>query len=124
MDMSYNWGPYFIVPSAVLKTYSGKVLLRDHFDEDLLAKELGELGLEGYPRAAVNPWYFRKKNSQTWIKIGESWRQKDNFSVLWDTGKLNNGEYDVLGLMHVVIKKGDGEVVIARENMVTIDIQN
>ena len=122
--MSYNWGPYFIVPSEVLKTYSGKVLLREHYDELLLAKELDELGLAGYPREAVNPWYFRGKNSETWIKIGESKDQKNNFSVPWDTGNLKNGEYEVLGMMHVAIKKEDREVVIARQNVVTITIQN
>ncbi len=124
MSMSFNWGPYFIVPSEVLKTYSGKVLLREHFDEQLLAKELEELRLAGYPRAAVNPWYYRRKNSETWIKIGESWDQKNNFSVLWDTGNLENGEYEILGLMHVVIKKEDGEFMIARQNVVTITLQN
>jgi hypothetical protein len=124
MVMSYNWGPYFIVPSEVLKTYSGQVLLREHFDEQLLAKELEELGLAGYPRSAVNPWYYRKINSDSWIKIGESGDQKKDFSVSWDTGKLENGEYEVLGMMHVVIKKEDPEVVIARQNIVTITIEN
>ena len=122
--MSYNWGPYFIVPSEVLKIYSGKVLLREHFDEQLLARELEELGLAGYPRAAVNPWYFREKNTETWLKIGESGDQKNNFPVSWDTGHLKNGEYEVLGMMHVVIKKDDQEFVIARQNMVTITVQN
>jgi len=124
MDMSYNWGPYFIVPSEVLKTYSGKVLLREYYDENLLGKELEELGLEGYPRAAINPWYFREKNSETWIKIGESTDQKNNFPVPWDTGHLKNGEYEVLGMMHVVIKKEDLEFVIARQNVVTIMVKN
>ena len=38
--MSYEWGPHFIVPSEVLKSYSGNVLLREELDEDLLNKEL------------------------------------------------------------------------------------
>ena len=42
--MSYNWGPKFIVPSEALGDDSGDVLLREEFDEDLLQKELGELG--------------------------------------------------------------------------------
>ena len=33
-------------------------------------------------------------------------------------------EYEVLGMMHVAIKKEDREVVIARQNVVTITIQN
>jgi hypothetical protein len=45
--MSYNWGPHYIVPTEVIKTYSGSVLLREEYDEDLLYKELEELGLTG-----------------------------------------------------------------------------
>lgn len=122
--MSYAWGPYFIVPSEVLKTYSGKVLLREQYDESLLAKELEALGLAGYPRAAINPWYFRKKGSETWIQIGESRDQKNNFAVPWDTERLENGIYEVLGMMHVVIKKGDEEVVLARQNVVDVEIHH
>ncbi|MEW6186388.1 MAG: hypothetical protein AB1585_11700 [Thermodesulfobacteriota bacterium] len=122
--MSYNWGPYFIVPSEVLKTYSGKVLLREHFDEQLLSQELKDLGLAGYPKAAINPWYYRRKNSETWIKIGESRDEKKNFSVPWDTEKLENGEYEVLGMMHVAIKKEDGEEILARQNIVSVTVNN
>jgi hypothetical protein len=43
--MSYNWGPRYIVPSEVLRTYSGSVLLREELDEELLHKEL-EVSLE------------------------------------------------------------------------------
>ncbi len=54
--MSFNWGPYFIVPSEVLKTYSGKVLLREHFDEQLPAKELEELGLATLKMESMRSW--------------------------------------------------------------------
>jgi len=54
--MSINWGPHFIVPSETLKTFSGRVLLRESFGEDLLKKELEELRFEGYPIKATNPW--------------------------------------------------------------------
>ena len=37
--MSYNWGPYYIVPTDVLKSYSGAVVLREEFDEELLRNE-------------------------------------------------------------------------------------
>lgn len=70
--MSYNWGPFFIVPSERIDTLSGKIVLREKFDEELLKKELGELGFSGVPFKSTNPWYFRKKNKETWIKIGES----------------------------------------------------
>ncbi len=43
--MSYNWGPRYIIPSQVLKSYSGAVRLREELDEDLLRKELAELSL-------------------------------------------------------------------------------
>ncbi len=56
MSMSFNWGPYFIVPSEVLKTYSGKVLLREHFDEQLPAKELEELGLATLKMESMRSW--------------------------------------------------------------------
>lgn len=45
--MSYDWEPCYIVPSKVLKKYSGNVLLREEFDEDLLRKKLEGLGLTG-----------------------------------------------------------------------------
>ncbi len=45
--MSYNWGPHYLVPTEVIKTYSGSVLLREEYDKDLLHKELEELGLTG-----------------------------------------------------------------------------
>jgi hypothetical protein len=77
--MEYNWGPYFIVPSAALKNYSGVVKLREELDEDLLNKELEELGITGNIVRITNPWYFRKKGAQTWIKIGESANKRENF---------------------------------------------
>jgi len=41
--MPYNWGPQYIVPSEVFKTYSGAVQLREEFNEEMLQKELKEL---------------------------------------------------------------------------------
>jgi hypothetical protein len=122
--MSYNWGPHYIVPSELLKSYSGSVRLREQFDEDLLRKELKELGLTGPIVRVTNPWYFRKKNAGTWIKIGESQDRHENFPVRWDTTSLENGQYEVMGLMHVFVKK-DGEVTaIARENVVQVAVEN
>lgn len=31
--MSYNWGPFFIVPSEKTSTFSRRVVLREKFDE-------------------------------------------------------------------------------------------
>ncbi|OGO23509.1 MAG: hypothetical protein A2144_00060 [Chloroflexi bacterium RBG_16_50_9] len=122
--MAYKWGPHYIVPSEVLKSYSGAVRLREDFDEDLLLKELKELGLTGPIVRIVNPWYFRKKNTDTWLKIGESEDRKENFPVRWDTRSLVNGQYEVMGLMHVFVRKDREEKGIARENIVEITVQN
>lgn len=122
--MSHNWGPHFIVPSEVFETYSGVVLLREEFDEALLQKELEELGISGSISRVTNPWYYRKKNTDTWIKIGESDDVDEDFPVNWDTTKLENGQYEVMGLMHVFVKKGTEEKVIARHNIVDVTVQN
>ena len=122
--MSYDWGPYFIVPSEAIKEYNGHVQLRERHDEDLLAKELQELNMSGSIIKISNPWYFRKKGADTWIKIGESEAIEDNFPVSWDTTLLDNGEYEVLGLMHVFLKEGDTEHATARQNVVDITVKN
>jgi hypothetical protein len=122
--MSHNWGPHFIVPSEVLEVYSGGVLLREEFDEDMLRKELGELGLSGPITRVTNPWYYRKKNTETWVKIGESDDINENFPVNWDTTLLENGQYEVMGLMHVFVKQGSEEKGIARQGIVEITVKN
>ncbi len=122
--MSYNWGPHYIVPSEALKKYSGSVLLREEFDEDLLRQDLEELGLTGSVARVSNPWYYRKKNNSTWLKIGESEDKPANFPVRWDTTALKNGKYQILGLMHVFVRKGGEEKAIARENVVEVTIEN
>ena len=122
--MSINWGPNFIVPSKKLTNLSGKLVLRESFDGELLKQELAELGFSGVPFKATNPWYYRKKNTETWIKIGESSDKENWFSVPWDTTSLVNGNYQVLGLMHVFIKEGDKELVIFRQNIVDVKVEN
>lgn len=122
--MPYNWGPRYIVPSEVFKSYSGAVLLREEFDEDLLGKELKELGLTGPIVRVTNPWYYRRKSTDTWISIGVSNDIQENFPVRWDTTKLENGQYEVMGLMHVFVKKNGKEKAIARENVVEVTIEN
>ena len=122
--MSYNWGPHYIVPSEIFKTYSGSVQLREEFDEDLLRKELEELGFAGPIVRITNPWYYRKRNSNTWIKIGESEDRHRYFPAVWDTTNLENGQYEVIGLMHVFVKKGGEDVTIAGENIVEVTVEN
>jgi hypothetical protein len=122
--MSHNWGPHYIVPTEVFESYSGVVMLREKFDEGLLHKELQELGISGHIDRVTNPWYYRKKNTDTWIKIGESGEIERNFPVKWDTTKLENGQYEVMGLMHVFVKKGREEKGIARQNVVEVTVEN
>ena len=122
--MPYNWGPNFIVPSEALKTYTGIIMLREQYDEELLRKELEELGFGGTIERVTNPWYYRSKGTDTWIKIGESRNRAQNFPVTWDTSALKNGEYEVLGLMHVFIKNGSKEHAIARQTVVSVTVKN
>jgi hypothetical protein len=124
--MSYNWGPHYIVPSESLKSYSGGVLLREEYDEGLLDKELKELGFSDRIVSINNPWYFRRKNSETWIQIGESQDKRGYFSVRWDTSSLENGQYEIMGLMHVYTEEPGGtrRRVIARENIVEVTVEN
>jgi hypothetical protein len=122
--MSHNWGPHYIVPTEVFESYSGVIMLREKFDEDLLHKELEKLGISGHIERVTNPWYCRKKNMDTWIKIGESGEIERNFPVKWDTTQLENGQYEVMGLMHVFVKKGREETGIARQNVVEVTVKN
>jgi hypothetical protein len=122
--MPYNWGPRYIVPSGVIKSYSGAVQLREELDEEELLKELEELGLRGPVLRISNPWYYRKKNTDTWLKIDESSDKPNNFPVRWDTTSLENGKYEVLGLMHVFVRKGDSVTAIARQNVVEVTVKN
>lgn len=122
--MSYDWGPHFLVPSGVLDKYSGHVRLREQLDEELLQKELKALGFSGVIRRITNPWYYRKKGAQTWIKLGESDDKRENFPVSWDTTTLENGVYEVLGMMHVFGEKDNVECGIARQSVVEITLEN
>lgn len=122
--MAYNWGPHYLVPSPVLKTYSGTVQLREEFDEELLHKELAGLNLNGPVVKVSNPWYYRRKKSDTWIKIGESEDKAGNFAVRWDTTALKNGKYEVLGLMHVFVREDGSLRAIARQNVAEVAVKN
>jgi len=122
--MSYNWGPHYIVPSELMKTYSGSVLLREEYNEDLLQKELEEMGLKGSMTRVNNPWYYRNKKNDTWIKAGESDDIHSNFPVRWNTTALENGQYEILGMMHVFVKSDGKEVAIARQNIVEVTVEN
>jgi len=122
--MSYNWGPHFIVPSETLRTFSGRILLREDLDEGLLRKDLDSMGLTGSVVRISNPWYIRLTGEDTWLKVGESDDQSSNFPVTWDTTQVENGNYEVLGLMHVFVKQGHQQAVVARQNFVQVTVKN
>jgi hypothetical protein len=122
--LAINWRSHSIVPSESLRAFSGKVLLRKNFDEDLLKRELKELRYAGAPFKATNPWYYRKKDAETWIKIGEAADRSSDFAVQWDTTALKNATYQVLGLMHVFVKKAEEEFAVAGQNIVDVTVEN
>jgi hypothetical protein len=122
--MSFDWGPHFIVPSEGLTKFSGVVRLREKFEEESLRKELDSLGLSGAIVKVTNPWYYRRKNTDTWVKIGESDDASEDFPVRWDTSNLENGQYEVMGLMHVFVKKENKEQIIAGQNIVEVTVEN
>jgi hypothetical protein len=103
--MQYDWGPHYLVPSKAISNYSGCVLLREEFDADLLWKQIDERELCGSVIRVTNGWFFRKKNSEKWTKIGESGDMVRNFPVLWDTTYLENGQYEIVGFMQAFIGK-------------------
>jgi hypothetical protein len=121
--MGFDWGPHFIVPSEMAKTFKGAIRLREKYDEDLLRQELDALGLSGGVIRVTNPWYYRKKGTETWIKIGESEDKNEDFPVRWDTSTVEQGSYEVLGLMHVFVKMGDETKAIARQNIVEVTVE-
>ncbi|MBE9506236.1 MAG: hypothetical protein IMY84_05410 [Chloroflexi bacterium] len=122
--MTYNWGPTFIVPSETLRNFSGRIQLRENLDRELLKKDLESLGLEGPVVRIVNPWYVRRTGRTTWMKVGESDDESANFPVTWDTATAENGTYEILGLMHVFVRDGNQERVVARESTVEVVVQN
>ena len=122
--MANDWGPHYIVPSEAIEKYSGFVQLRERLDEELLDMELEELGIFWPIIRISNPWYYRMKGAETWIKIGESEDKQGNFAVGWDTTTLQNGQYEIMGLMHVSVKKSEATTVIARQNVVEITVEN
>jgi len=122
--MSYNWGPHYIMPTEVIKKYSGNVQMREEYDAELLRKEMDDLGISGAVDRVTNPWYYRCKGAETWVKIGESSDAGNNFAVRWDTTCLANGDYEILGMMHVTIKSGERESILARQNIVTVNVEN
>jgi hypothetical protein len=112
------------VPTNLIEKYSGPVQLRESLDRELLAQELKEQGLPQTVVKITNPWYYRLKGAETWIKVGESDDEERNFRVMWNTTSLENGQYEILGLMHVFVKEGNLEGAIARQSIVEVTVEN
>jgi hypothetical protein len=120
-----SWGPQFLVPTISIKHYSGRVLLRETLDDDMLRKELDSIRVSGQPFSYSNAWYIRKKGVLTWIKIGESTNREHDFAVRLDTSELENGAYQVLGFMSARVKTEDNrEVTVSRQNIADLEIRN
>ncbi len=101
--IKYNWGPYYLVPTKAINKYSGHVLLRAQLDEELLRKQIAERCLSGCVARIRNLWFYRKKNSEMWNKIGESSDIQRNFPMSWDTTCLENGQYEIIGFMIAIV---------------------
>ena len=101
--MLYNWGPHYIVPSKAPLKYNGCVLLREEFDEEVLRRQIDERRLSGSIMRISNAWFYRKKNSEIWTKIGESNDIRRNFATRWNTTYLENGQYEIIGFMQAFV---------------------
>jgi len=120
-----SWGPQFFVPTITIRHYSGRVLLRETLDDEMLRKELQAMNIDGKPVGFSNGWYIRKKGTQSWIKIGESTVREHDFAIRLDTTELENGTYQVLGFMSARIRSADRkEIVVSRQNIADFEIRN
>jgi len=44
------------------------------------------------------------------------------FAVSWNTSSLEDGQYEIQGMMHVFVNVGNVELAIARENVVEVTV--
>jgi hypothetical protein len=101
--MEYDWGPFYLVPSEAIPVYSGGVVLRDEFDEELLRKQIDERGFPPNIVRVTNAWFYRKKGSATWTRLEESSDIRGNFPVRWETTLLEDGQYEIIGFMQAFL---------------------
>ena len=119
-----SWGPQFFVPTITIKHYSGRVLLRETLDDELLRKELETMHIDGQPVSYANAWHIRRKGTTSWIKIGESTNREHDFGIRLDTTELENGAYQVLGFMSVKVRSRDKDFIVSRQNIADFEIRN
>jgi hypothetical protein len=101
--MDYDWGPFYLVPSKVIAAYSGAVVLRDEYDEELLYKQVEERGFPRNLLRVTNAWFYRKKGTGDWTRIEESSDIRGNFPVRWDTTQVEDGQYEIIGFMQAFL---------------------
>ena len=123
--MSYNWGPYLIIPSEALKNCSDVVKLQTEHDKGLPPRQLEDLGTyrwatPGNIVAITQTWYYRKKKTKTWIKIGDPNDKLEDFNVMWDSTGSKDAPYEVLGRLRVFVRKGDAEDDVAGDSAAQI----
>jgi len=121
---SINWGPQFFVPTIAIKKYCGSVLFRGNLNDDLLKKELESLHLDGRPTAYNIGWHIRKKGTQTWIKIGESFNRFMDFGVHLDTAEFEDGTYQILGFLSVTVQIEEKTLVVSRQSIADFEIKH
>ncbi len=119
-----NWGPQFFVPTVAIKEYCGCVLFRGNLDDELLTEELKALNIEGSPAVYSLAWHIRKKGTQTWIKIGESFNRIMDFGVRLDTTEFEKGTYQILGMLSVTIRTEEKECVVSRQSIAEFEVKN
>ncbi len=119
-----DWGPHFVASSEAARILSGRILLKEDVDEGLLRRDLDSMGFSGPVVRIMNNWYIRRIGRNTWLQVGTSDRRDASFPVLWDSTSVENGEYEVLEQMNVVVKHGSNQQVVARTNTVKVAIQN
>jgi hypothetical protein len=119
-----NWGPQFFVPTVAIKKYCGCVLFRGNLNEELLKKDLESMNLDGSPTAYNMGWYVRKKGTQTWIKIGESFNKVMDFGIRLDTAEFESGTYQLMGFLCITVRTEESEIVVSRQSITDFEIKN
>jgi hypothetical protein len=105
--------------SPLRRTFSGRVMLRQSLPWDASRDaEMAEA-----IRVTLT-WYYRSPNSENWFSIGHSADATDDFSVTWDTSRLANGRYEVIGLLQLVTGDGQGEKTVARPTVTEVVVKN
>ena len=122
--MSINWGLHYTATSDTSRVLSGRTLFKAEIDEALLRRDLDSMGLSGPIVGIMNDRYVRRVGQDTWLQVGTSGEKDSNFPILWDSTSVENGDYEMLDQMCVVVKEGATQSTITRQNIVRVAVQN